>query len=222
MEKKKSSVVKIVRALHRDIGFLMIGLMVIYAISGIQLYYRNLFTYSTETETTLTPNMSMTEVAFQLRMRDTRGATTEGDVTTFMDGSTYNASTGESVTVRSQVIWPIDKFNDLHKRGGSGVTKAITTIGAVMFCFLAISSFWMYSTKNKNFKRGIILAIVGFAIAVYTLSTGQMGAPPGEGGEMGAPPQMQQEGGGGMMQHPMEGGREMPSMPQGGQMPGRH
>lgn len=215
MEKKKSSVVKIMRALHRDIGFLMIGLMVIYGLSGIQLYYRNLFTHSTKTETTLTPNMNLTAVASQLRMRDTRGATTEGDVTTFMDGSTYNASTGKAVTVRNEVIWPIDKFNALHKSGGRGITKVIVTIAAGMLCFLAISSFWMYKPKNRNFKRGIILAIVGIAIAIYTLTTSQMGPPPN--GQEGGPPQMQQ--GGGMQS--MEGGRDMPAMPQG-QMPGGH
>jgi hypothetical protein len=208
MEKKKSSIVKIMRALHRDIGFLLIGIMVIYALSGIQLNYRNLFTYSTETETTLTPNMSLTELASQLRMRDTRGATTEGDITTFTDGSTYNASTGKAVTVRDTVIWPIDKFNALHKNGGRGISKIITTIAAAMLFFLAISSFWMYPTKNRNFKRGIILAVVGFAIAIYLLSANQAGQPPmdGQGGQQGGPPQMQQEGG-------------MPQMPQGG-MPG--
>lgn len=218
MEKKKSSAVKVMRALHRDIGFLMIGIMVIYALSGIQLNYRNLFTYTTQTETTLTPNLSLAEVASQLRMRDTRGATTEGDIITFMDGSTYNASTGESVSVRSEVIWPLDKFNALHKSGGSGINKVITTISAIFLCFLAISSFWMYRAKTRNFKRGIILAVVGFALAVYLLSTNQVGPPNGEGqkNQHGGPPQM--EPAGGMPQ--MQGDQEMP-MPQG-EMPVGH
>lgn len=221
MEKKKNSVVKIMRALHRDIGFLMIGLMVIYGLSGVQLNFRglNLFTYTTKTETTLAPNLSMNEVASELRMRDTRGATKEGDIITFINGSTYNSSTGELMSVRSEVIWPIDKFNALHRSGGSGISKVVTTASAIMLCFLAISSFWMYSSKNKNFKRGIILAIVGIAITVYTLTSTQMGPPPTAGPasqERGMPP-MQPEGG--MPQ--MQGWQEIPSMPQGG-IPGGH
>jgi len=221
MEKKKSSVVKIMRALHRDIGFLMVGLMVIYGLSGIQFNYRgsNLFTYTTKTEMTLSPNMGMDQVASELRMRDTRGATTEGDIIRFINGSTYNSSTGQMVSVRSEVIWPIDKFNALHKSGGSGISKVITTISAGMLCFLAISSFWMYNRKNRNFKRGIILAIAGFAIAAYTLTSNPAGPHPGGGppNQEGRPPQLQQEGG--MPQ--MQVSRERPPMAQG-EMPGGH
>ena len=219
MEKKKNSVVKIMRALHRDIGFLMIGLMVIYGLSGVQLNFRglNLFTYTTKTETTLAPNLSMNEVASELRMRDTRGATKEGDIITFINGSTYNSSTGELMSVRSEVIWPIDKFNALHKSGGSGISKVITTISAILLCFLAISSFWMYNSKNKNFKRGIILAIVGFAISGYALTFNRMGPPPNEGPDRqeAGMPQFQEEG----RMPQIQEGRERPPMPQG-EMPG--
>jgi hypothetical protein len=215
MEKKKSSVVKIMRALHRDVGFLMVGIMVIYGISGLQLNLKgsDLFTYSAKTESKISPNLSVDAVASQLRMRDTSGVTTDGDIMSFSNGSTYNSSTGELVSIRNEVIWPIDRFNGLHKSGGTGITKAITTTSAVLLCFLAISSFWMYKSKNKNFKRGIILAIIGFAISVYILTFNQMGPPPdgGPDGHAGGPPQFQE--GGGMPQGPQ--------MPQGG-MPGGH
>ena len=39
----KKTVTQVVRALHRDIGFLMIGITVIYCVSGILLLYRGAF-----------------------------------------------------------------------------------------------------------------------------------------------------------------------------------
>jgi len=205
VEKKKSSVVKIMRALHRDVGFLMIGLMVIYGVSGIQLNLKgsNLFTTSSITEMQLSPNMSVAAVASELRIRNTRGVTTEGDIITFNNGSTYNSLTGELVSVVRTVIWPIDRFNALHKSGGTGLSNIITTTSAVLLCFLAISAFWMYKPKNKNFKRGIILAIIGFALSVYVITFTPMGPRQNGGQEAGG---MQQSPQGEMPQRAMPGG----------------
>lgn len=39
-QKKKVSIQKLMRSLHRDIGFLLIGMTLIYCISGLLLIYR--------------------------------------------------------------------------------------------------------------------------------------------------------------------------------------
>lgn len=170
---KKFSFVRLMRALHRDIGYLMIGLMVMYSLSGLQLIHRgtNFLKYKKTTEMELSPNLSLDEVAAELRMFDTSGATNEGGIITFSNGTTYNTTTGETLSISMQVIWPFDELSWLHKTGGSSIGKIFTTTGAIMLFFLAISSFWMYKVKTKKFRRGIILAILGFAVALFVFLT---------------------------------------------------
>lgn len=47
-QKKKQNIYHIMRVLHRDIGFLTIGLTLVYALSGILLIYRNTDLLKTE------------------------------------------------------------------------------------------------------------------------------------------------------------------------------
>ena len=179
-QKGKRSVVKVMRALHRDIGFLMVGLMVIYSLSGSLLIHRgtNFMKHDVKSERTLSPNMTMEEVASNLWIRDTNGAKTEGDVISFANGATYNVVTGETVSVSSELIYPFNKFTLLHKTGGNTVGKIFTTISGILLFFLAISSFWMYKPENKNFKRGIILGAIGIVLAIVIVMTSQMGGMP--------------------------------------------
>ena len=172
-QKGTKSVVRVMRALHRDIGFLMVGLMVIYSLSGTLLIHRgtNFMKHDVITERTLSPNMTMEEVASNLWIRDTSGAKTEGDVITFANGSTYNVATGMTVSISNQLIFPFDKLTMMHKTGGSSIGKIFTTISGIMLFFLAISSFWMYKRENKNFKRGIILATLGVVLAIVIVMT---------------------------------------------------
>ncbi len=176
-QKGKKSVVKVMRALHRDIGFLMVGLMVIYSLSGSLLIHRgtDFMKHDVKTERTLSPNMTMEDVASNLWIRDTQGAKTEGDVITFSNGTTYNMATGETVNVSRELIYPFNEFTMLHKTGGNSVGKIFTTISGIMLFFLAISSFWMYKRENRNFKRGIILASIGLILAIVIVMTSQMG-----------------------------------------------
>ncbi len=171
MAEKKRSLVRTMRALHRDVGFLMVGLMIIYSLSGTLLIHRgtNILKHEVTTERMMEPNLSIGQLGQQLRMFSTEGATTEGDVVTFPNGTTYNSSTGEAVTVGMDYIYPFGKLIMLHKTGGSSVGKIFTTTAGLMLFFLAVSSFWMYKPGNKNFKRGITLALGGVVIAFLVL-----------------------------------------------------
>lgn len=171
MEEKKKSLVRIIRALHRDIGFLMVGIMIVYSLSGTLLIHRgtNFMKHEIKTERMLTPGLSLDDVGLQLRLFSTDGATTEGDVTTFPNGASYNKATGEAVTITTDLIFPFNKFTMLHKTGGSSIGKIFTTTTGIMLFFLAISSFWMYKPENKNFKRGMILASISVVLALGLL-----------------------------------------------------
>jgi len=72
-EEKKLNIYKIMRVLHRDIGFLTIGLTLVYVLSGVLLIYRNtdfMKMEKTEGENSLAASLSGSEVAQQLRIRN--------------------------------------------------------------------------------------------------------------------------------------------------------
>jgi hypothetical protein len=62
----------------------------------------------------------------------------------------------------------LEKFNDLHKTMSSGAASPFTTILGVLLLFMAISSFWMFKTTSRHFKRGMVLTAAG-VIATITL-----------------------------------------------------
>jgi len=178
-QKEKTSVTRLMRSLHRDIGYLMVGIIVIYSLSGTLLIHRgtNFMKHSVKTERTIAPGLPIEQVVMELRMRDAQGAKTEGDVITFPNGASYNSATGVATTVMSDLIFPFNKLTGLHKSGGNSAGKILTTTGGIMLFFMAISSFWMYRRENKNFKRGIILACIGIFLALALLLSNNMGAP---------------------------------------------
>jgi len=155
------------RKLHRDIGYLMIGFVIIYSLSGIVLTYRNtnLFKHNVIIERQLTPGLNPSELANMLRMRDMRSSETKGD-TVFFNNGYYNSTTGLAVYSVMEVIPPIDKFIVIHKTSSENTIHLINIIFSVLLLFLAISSLWMYKRKSAYFRRGLILAIIGVIIAI--------------------------------------------------------
>lgn len=170
MELKKSkSIQQIIRSLHRDIGFFIIGLTVVFTLSGIVLVFRDtdlLKKESTE-QRELKPGVEPAQLGEMLRIRDFKLIKEEGDVIYFQ-GGTYNKTTGKAEITMKKLIFPLSKFTDLHKTITKKFTHYFTVTFAVLLCFMAISSFWMFKPNNKNFKRGVILAVAG-AITVILL-----------------------------------------------------
>lgn len=168
--KPKKSINSIMRSLHRDIGFFIIGLTVIYSISGLVLIYREtgFLKHVQQTEKKLSPNINESELGGILHMRNLEGLETVGDVVSFKNG-TYNKTTG-IVRYSENVLPPfLEKLNSLHKTSDKSVTHWFSTIFAVLLLFLAVSSFWMFKTKTKLFRRGLVFAGIGLTIAVILL-----------------------------------------------------
>ena len=108
-EEKKLNIYKIMRVLHRDIGFLTIGLTLVYVLSGVLLIYRNTDFMKMEKteEKQLAASLSGSEVAQQLRIRNFKVEREEGAVIYFKEGH-YNGDTGMSVITRKVYIPPFD------------------------------------------------------------------------------------------------------------------
>ena len=158
------------RALHRDIGFFVIGLTIIYGLSGIVLLYRDtdFLKVEKQMEQKLEPNISESELGKALRMRNFEVEKTEGDVVYFQNG-TYNKTTGVAQYKTKQLpVW-LDKFNKFHKTQSKNLIHLAGVVYAVLLLFLAISSFWMFKPKSKMFGRGLVFAGIGLVFAIVIL-----------------------------------------------------
>jgi hypothetical protein len=76
------------RSLHRDISFFLIGLTIIYTISGILLIYRDsdFLKHEVNTEREIKPNLSESDLGMALHARDFKVLKTEGDLV-YLSGS---------------------------------------------------------------------------------------------------------------------------------------
>lgn len=168
--KQRKSFSQYVRILHRDLGFIAIGLTIVYALSGIVLIYRNidLLVFPKTIEQQLAPNLSADKLGEELHQRNFKVTKTEGDTIFFKNGS-YSSTTGEVIYIENSLIFPLNKFSELHKTNARGNVHWVTTIYGVILLFLAISSFWMFNPKSKLFKRGIYLSIGGILLTIILL-----------------------------------------------------
>jgi hypothetical protein len=169
-EKKQSSVTKIMRALHRDIGFLVIGLTIVYCISGLVLLYRDTdaFTVDKRYVETIRPHTSPEKLGEALKLRRLQVIKESSD-TIYFNYGTYCKSSGVAdytINTYPEMVWKINGFHKTKSRFGA---HWIGLIYVILLFFLAISSFWMYKPKSKKFKRGMILTAMGLLIAIAAL-----------------------------------------------------
>ncbi|MCW3804226.1 PepSY domain-containing protein [Plebeiibacterium marinum] len=164
---------KTIRILHRYVGFFLVGIMSMYAISGIVLTYRNtdIFKVKKHIEATLDQNLSGDELARALRIRHFKIDKEDSTTIHFREGS-YNKQTGIATYDQSGYPEFISKLVKLHMTASGGAMSWLTTIFGIALLFLAISSFWMFKPQTKIFKNGIIVAIAGiiFTIILALLS----------------------------------------------------
>lgn len=158
------------RALHRDVGFFIIGLIVIYSISGIVLTYRNtqLFKSEYRVEKNLEPGMETTELGEALHMRRFR-VESESDNFVYFESGTYNKETGLASYSSYELPSILDRFIRLHKTESGSIRSYFTVALGISLGFMAISSLWLYKPGTNRSKRGFILTAVGVVVSVLLL-----------------------------------------------------
>lgn len=167
---RNNSINYYMRVLHRDIGFFILGLIVIYSISGIVLTFRDTNFLKTErqVEQQLEPNLQANELGEVLQMRRFIVENENAEVIDFETG-VYSKETGLATYSVYELPVVLEKFNDLHKTMSSGAASPFTTILGFLLLFMAISSFWMFKTTSPHFKRGMVLTGVGVIATIVLL-----------------------------------------------------
>jgi hypothetical protein len=170
-QNERKTVSYYLRALHRDVGFFVVGLVIIYALSGIVLVYRDtdFLMRNVQVEKKLSPGIDPSELGKMLRIKGFSVTKTEGDVVHFQNGS-YNKTTGLAAYTARELPFVLQKCVGLHKTVSGKTTHWYAILFGTLLCFLAVSSFWMYPNNTSMFCRGICIAVAGAVITTLVLS----------------------------------------------------
>lgn len=155
------------RVLHRNIGYFLIGLVIIYALSGIILIYRDTDLLKTEVtvEKNLPANTDPSKLGEMLRIRDFKISKTEGNIVFFENGN-FDKSTGLAKYVTKEPLPFVNKFLSFHKPISRKPLHWVNLLFGISMLFMAISSFWMHKKGSALFRKGIYIAAAGFIIAL--------------------------------------------------------
>lgn len=169
-QKEKKSIHYYMRGLHRDIGFFLIGLTLIYSISGVLLIYRDtdFLKHQKLIEKKLSPNIEASQLGGILHIRDFKFIKSEGAVVYFNKG-TYNTATGVVKYTSQELPAWLSVFNNLHKSSSKDSVHLFATIYGILLLFLAISSLFIFKPKTKMFYRGVLIAMAGLVFAAILL-----------------------------------------------------
>ncbi len=169
-ETKKKSAIYYMRFLHRNIGFFILGLMVVYSISGFLLIFRDTDFLKSEVviEKKIEPNIEASKLGEALRNRKLKVDKVENGTFYFQNGS-YNSATGDVTYTEKKLPKLLEKFTHLHKSSTEDKAHWFTMVVAFLLFFLAVSSFWMFKPGTKYFKNGMIVVGVGVLATIILL-----------------------------------------------------
>jgi len=181
-----------IRSLHRDLGYFVIGLTLIYAITGIILSGRGLGWFKVEFQDSTVISKNIKEKDFN---KEFINIVLEGKVTEVFPESSYKSvkkhmrlklSKQEDEVLHFKA-WrslrvkydrnsgnldvrykgyplALEIFVDAHKASHESAWFYLAIIYSVILSFLAISSFWMVKGKNGFRRRGVYFMLAGFAV----------------------------------------------------------
>lgn len=160
-----------IRSLHRDIGFFVIGITIIYCVSGILLVFRDsdFLKHEVNTERQIRPNLSESDLGMTLHQMNFKVLKTEGDIMYFQNG-TYNKATGIAKYKEKVLPEYLGSTIKIHKVSSRSAMMCISVVYGALLLFLAISSFWMFKLKSKAFKKGMYITAIGVITAVILLA----------------------------------------------------
>jgi hypothetical protein len=175
---------KLNRVTHRDIGYLITGLTIIYALSGIALNHKNdwnpnylVNTYEFTTDLNISRDSFNDEIARAILK------TIPGDIvyktshfpsgsrlTIFIDGGfvQINTTNGRGIVERISKRPLFYQINFLHYNPGKW-WKWFSDIFCVLLILVTITGLFIVKGKNGITRRGAVLTIIGIALPLLFL-----------------------------------------------------
>ncbi|MEY3367926.1 MAG: hypothetical protein RI973_1081 [Bacteroidota bacterium] len=161
------------RIVHRYLGFFLAGIMMIYAISGVILIFRetDFLKREKQIEKTVAASLSGQELGRALKIRDLKVEREEGNLLYFPQGS-YDKSTGEARYKAKELPFLLEKFTRLHKATHKQPLYFFNIFFGISLLFFAISSFWMFLPGTTIFRKGLYFTLGGLLLALLMLFWG--------------------------------------------------
>lgn len=155
---------------HRYLGFFLAGIMAVYALSGIILIFRNTdFLKKQKTEERIVkPGLTAEELGKEMRIRDLKFESFDGDVVLFRNGS-YNTVTGEVEHTVKSLPKVISSLTRLHKANINSPLFYLNIFFGVSLFFFVLSSFWMFLPGTSIFKKGLYFTLAGIVLTLILL-----------------------------------------------------
>ena len=158
------------RVIHRYLGFFLIGIMAVYAISGIIMIFRDTDFLKSEKQVTkqIKPNLQVEELGKLLQIRELKIDKEEGNTLFFKNG-TYDKSTGTANYTVKELPYLVDKMTHLHKAKSADKLFFFNIFFGLSLFFFVLSSFWMFMPSTDTFKKGMYFTIGGIVLTLILL-----------------------------------------------------
>lgn len=132
--------------------------MIVYAISGIVLTFRNTDYLQKEIqiEKNLKPNIASYDLGKALGKVRFSVDKEEGGLIYFQ-GGTYDQKTGLAKYTEKKLPILLEKMNNIHKMHSGHPLFLLGIFFAISLLFFAVSAFWMFGPTTSVFKKDSIL-----------------------------------------------------------------
>lgn len=170
---------KLLRVLHRDLGYFIVGMTIVYALSGIFLNHRHDFNpdykiFITDFKVDIQERNRYTEDEVKEIVKSVdedvvykkHYVTNQGDVKVFIANGevVFNPETGQGTMHYLQKRPLIFGMNKLHKANIGTIWKWVSDVMAVVLLFVAVSGLFLLKGKRGLRRWGWWLTIAGFIV----------------------------------------------------------
>ena len=158
------------RVYHRYLGFFLTGIMTVYGVSGIVLIFREteFLKVERQIERKLPPNLNQEELGRELRVRDFKIESVDGNIVSFRQGS-YNKETGIARYTTKELPFVLNRLTELHKASTDQPLFFLNVFFGLSLLFFVLSSFWMFLPKTDVFRKGAYFAFAGILLTLLLI-----------------------------------------------------
>lgn len=166
----KTSLSLKMRIIHRYLGFFLVGIMSVYALSGIVLIFRDSDTFKQEIQFTeeIKINASSDELGKLLDIRRLK-ITKEDNHKIYFENGMYEKKTGIAEYKIKELPLILDKMTHLHKSKSGDALFFLNIFFGVALLFFSFSSFFMFLPKTSVFKKGLYFTFAGIVLTLLLL-----------------------------------------------------
>lgn len=158
------------RLYHRYLGFFLVGIMAVYAVSGILLIFRDTDFLKQEKQVTkkIKPQATAAELKELLKIKEFQVEKEEAGKVYFKNG-VYDAATGEAVITIKELPKLLNRMTQLHKAKTADPLFFLNIFFGVSLLFFVISSFWMFLPKTTIYKKGMYFVVAGIILTILMM-----------------------------------------------------